>query len=178
MTHKTYDPTTVNIKIRDQLISHVTTTKFLGVTIDNKLNYNSHIASLSKQMSRIKGISYRISYWLPPTILKNIYYALFYSRLLYAMPVFFLGGGGCGATNINKVRNINRSAINLFNSNLPNYASLALRYDSVYQLISLTIFHKFKTGTAQENHFKDVIRSLTSQQSVNTRFATGNNTKV
>ena len=89
MTHKTYDPATLNIKIRDQLINHVTTTKFLGVTIDNKLNYNSHIASPSKQLSRIKGISlsYRISYWVPPTILKNIYYALFYPRLVYAMPV-------------------------------------------------------------------------------------------
>ena len=83
--------------------------------------------------------------------------------------------GGLWATNINKVRNINRSAINLFNSNLPNNASLALPYDSVYQLISLPFFHKFKTGTAQENHFRDVIRSLTPQQSVNTRFATGNN---
>ena len=83
--------------------------------------------------------------------------------------------GGCGATNINKVRNINRSAINVFNSNLPNNAFLALPYDSVYQLISLTIFHKFKTRTAQENHFRDVIHSLTPQQSANTRFDTGNN---
>ena len=171
MTHKTYDPTTLNIKIRNQLINHVTTTKFLGVTIDNKLNYNTHVSSLSKQLSRIRGISYRISYLVPPTILKNIYYALFYSRLVYAMPVW----GGCGATNINKIRNINRSAINLFNCNLPNNASLALPYDSVYKLISLTIFHKFKTGTAQENHFRDVIHSLTPQQSVNTRLATGYN---
>ena len=100
MTHKTYDPTTLNIKIRNQLINHVTTTKFLGVTIDNKLNYNSHITSLSKQLSKIRGISYRISYWVPPTILKNIYYALFYSRLVYAMPVW----GGCGAINVNKIR--------------------------------------------------------------------------
>ena len=59
MTHKTYDPdpTTLNIKIRDQLINHVTTTKFLGVTIVNKLNYNSHITSLSKRLSKINPLT-------------------------------------------------------------------------------------------------------------------------
>ena len=93
MTHKTYDPTTLNIKIRDQLINHVTTTKFLGVTIDNKLNYNSHITSFSKQLSIIKGISYRLSYWLPPTILKKIYIMLYFTDVLYMQCRFGAGGG-------------------------------------------------------------------------------------
>ena len=99
LTHNTYDINNCIIKIRDKSINYVTETKFLGVILDNKLNYNSHVTKLTKQLSRVKGILFKLANTVPPFILRNLYYSLFYSRMTYAISVW----GGGNKININKV---------------------------------------------------------------------------
>ena len=48
--------------------------KFLGVIIDNKLKFDSHIDLVSKKISKSLGIIFRLRECLPQNKLKSLYY--------------------------------------------------------------------------------------------------------
>ena len=64
------------ITINDNQVSQVTTAKSLGVTIDNKLDWSSHIDKLTKKVASGIGAIKRISHLVPQAILHLIYQAL------------------------------------------------------------------------------------------------------
>ena len=77
----------------------MTSFKFLGVTIDGNFSYNEHVSLLYKQLSRTKGILYRLSSYVPPIVIRKIYYALFYSWMIYGVSVW----GGGNLSNVCKI---------------------------------------------------------------------------
>ena len=64
------------ITINDNQVSQVTTAKSLGVTIDNKLDWSSHIDKLTKKVASGIGAIKRIRHLLPQATLHLIYQAL------------------------------------------------------------------------------------------------------
>ena len=139
-THNNYDINDSIIRIRDRLIKHVTSFKFWGLTINDNFSYNEHVFLLYKQLSRTKGILYRLSSYVPPIVIRKIYYALFYSRMIYGVSVW----GGGNLSNVCKIDRINRSAINTFICNLQPNITPPLKFEYVYKLNCLTQFHKYK----------------------------------
>ena len=65
-----------------------TETKFLGVTIDNELTWQSHIANLHKKLKSAAGMLARIRHDIPPENFKTLYFALFESHLSYCITVY------------------------------------------------------------------------------------------
>ena len=167
LTHSKYDSDNIGIKIRDNAITRVTSTKFLGIYIYDRLNYNVQTAYLTKQLSKTKGIIFELSTFVPNEILRNSYYALYYSKLVYAMAFW----GGSGSTNINKISRSNNSTIDLFKIALPNNMRPSLQYNDVYKMISLSIFHKYKTKFDMHDNFYRKITNLIPQHNKHTRFA-------
>jgi len=49
----------MNISINNHIISKVDNLKYLGVLLDNKLTWNSHIAQVKKQISQVCGALYK-----------------------------------------------------------------------------------------------------------------------
>ena len=92
LTHGKHDERDINIKIRDTRLRQVKCTKFLGLMIDNRLSYCDHLTKLQKQLSRVKGVLLKLSHILPVYIIKQLYYALFHSRVAYEVAVW--GGSG------------------------------------------------------------------------------------
>ena len=110
MVHTHFDPDDCIIKIRDTPIQYVTTVKFLGLTLDNRLSYNDHITGLHKSLSRVRGILLKLSFIMPAIAIRHIYFALFYSRMSYCISVW----SGSYITNISKIARVNKRAINVF----------------------------------------------------------------
>ena len=134
-THAQVDRNTISLGNRN--ISQVRSTKFLGIQIDDKLNYKDHISILSKKLSCTIGTMRRISPLVPPSILKTIYFSLFYSRLIYGITIW---GGGCGETNINRIRKLQDRASSLIVNYAPN--KFMLHFDAVYKYFSVCKFQK------------------------------------
>ena len=175
LTHNNYNMNDCAITIRDHPLSIVTSTKFLGIHIDNRLSYNVHLASLCKQLSRVRGILYRVSHFLPPHIIKNLYYALFYSRLVYGCAVW----GGGGITMINRLNSLNKSAINIFSSNLPPDKPRPQSFSNVHKLVILCTFFKYLNSSASLNsYFHSIINSLVPVHVHGTRFSLHNNISI
>ena len=76
------------LKIKTTKIKQVNEAQFLGVTIDENLNWNSHIKKLSKKLSCSAGILNLIKDNIPEELHKNLYYTLFESHLSYGITVW------------------------------------------------------------------------------------------
>ena len=102
------------ITIHDSQVSQVTTAKSLGVTIDNKLDWSSHIDKLTKKVTSGIGAMERIRHLVPQATLHLIYQALIQPHFDYCNIVW----GNCGITLQNKIQKLhNRAARVLTHSN-------------------------------------------------------------
>ena len=99
----------VTIKIHKKAISEKKAIKYLGVLIDSTLSWKEHVSYLSKKLSRAVGILYKLRPFVNTKIMKNIYYALFYSHITYAIEVW----GSTGITNLNKIITLQKRVIRL-----------------------------------------------------------------
>ena len=105
-THSRVDRNSISIRLGNKMIKQVRSVKFLGIYLDDRLNFNEHVSYLSKTV----GIMYKMSCFLPPHILKMLYFSLFYSQLIYCINVW----GGCGITNSNKNGEYSKASFILF----------------------------------------------------------------
>ena len=70
----------MKIKLNGKRLYPTDSVKYLGVKIDNKLNWKSHVAKLNQANAML----YKVRDFINANILKSIYYALFKSHINYA----------------------------------------------------------------------------------------------
>ena len=73
----------IQILINDQRIDQVKETVFLGVIIDENLNWKSEISHATNKISKSIGIIHKSSFYLPTKTLRTLYYSLVYPFLFY-----------------------------------------------------------------------------------------------
>ena len=69
------------LKVKDSV-------KYLGVTIDSRLNFDDHINLLRGKISRSIGVLSKIRHVLPVEALQNLYYSLIHPHLLYGIIIW------------------------------------------------------------------------------------------
>ena len=96
------------ITINDNQVSQVTTAKSLRVTLDNKLDWSSHIDKLTKKVaSGIEALKRITGHLFPQATLHLIYQALIQPHFDYCDIVW----ENCGITLQNKIQKLqNRAA--------------------------------------------------------------------
>ncbi len=82
---------------------------FLGLNLDNKLTWNSHIKKISGKISYALFILNRIKNILPHSALKTLYYSLIHSNLNYGI----LAWGS--SPSINKLFKLQKKALRIIN---------------------------------------------------------------
>ena len=71
----------LDIKIRETILTKVSTVKFLGVTLDENLTFNDHVTKVTTNISKSVGIMRRLHCQLPVNVMIKLYYSLAYSYL-------------------------------------------------------------------------------------------------
>ena len=85
------------LKIMGVPIKHVTSTRFLGVIIDDKLSWQPHIDYLTQKLNCQAGVLNRIKDSVPQKFHRDLYYTLFESHLSYCISVW----GGVAPMKLN-----------------------------------------------------------------------------
>ena len=78
----------LSIVMDDNQIIRVNYVKFLGIHIDEKLNFKHHVSYLIKKLNSIRGMLYSRREFLPNSCRRNLYYALVYPHLQYGIEVY------------------------------------------------------------------------------------------
>jgi len=82
------DTENLKLSLNNVPILRVSNIKFLGVVIDERLEWKNHILDLCNSLKCYVGIFYRISQKVPVHILKSLYFALVHSKVSYAIQVY------------------------------------------------------------------------------------------
>jgi len=71
------------IKLDGKILIPTNNVKYLGILVDNKLNWSYQISSLSKRLSRAIGILSKLRYNMSKNALRMVYHSIFNSLLLW-----------------------------------------------------------------------------------------------
>lgn len=110
------------VHMDDQTISQVTSTKFLGIHIDHKLQWSHHINHLKSKISGGLYALNRLKNIVSPSILKQIYFTLVHSHLTYGCLLW----GGAHSKHLKSLISSQKKALRIINQAKYNEASSPL----------------------------------------------------
>ena len=101
------------LHIGDEAISIITSTKYLGVQVDQFLNWDEHLVTITKKVSRGLGMLRYAKRYLPLVTVQAMYKSLVEPHFRYCCPVW----GAAGITALRKLQKLqNRAARIVTNS--------------------------------------------------------------
>ena len=86
--NRTVNSHTFSLTINNTLLKRTPSARFLGVLVDEKLTWNSHIIAIRRKMSRYIGILYKLKSILPLAARLLIYHSLIQSHVNYCSLVW------------------------------------------------------------------------------------------
>ena len=129
------------LTIQGENINQVHETKFLGVMVDDKLSWASHINYISKKVSKGIGILYKARKYLPKSCLVTLYYSFIYPYLNYCLEVW----GKATENIISKIKILQKRALRII-SNKPWRAPTEPLFDE-HKILPLHKIYIYKIGT-------------------------------
>ena len=104
-------PDSISLSIDNNTITEVSDTKFLGVLVDNQLNWNAHIKHITSKISKSVAILRILRDIFPKHILKTLYQTLTYPYLNYCNLVW----GTAHNTNLLPLIRMQKKCIRIVN---------------------------------------------------------------
>jgi len=74
-----------SVSINHHPISKQSSLKYLGIILDDKLNWKPQFEKLVTQLSKSCGILFKLKHYTNISVFKSIYFALFHSYLTYSI---------------------------------------------------------------------------------------------
>ena len=160
----------------NETVEQVQEFKYLGLIIDNKLNWSSHIKLLATKLSRTLGLLYKVRHFLDKKSLLLILNSMFLSHLQYGIICW----GRCNqtamktiSTLLNKVlRCINFS--NFHDSSTPLYIKYnLLKVEDIFKLEVIKFMYKWSKGNLPPT-FNNYFNTIDNMHKHNTRYSKNN----
>ena len=123
--------TNVTLLIDKKAIEEKDHVKYLGVLIDSKLTFKTHITELTIKISRTIGLMSKIRHYTSNKALRIIYNSLIYPFLLYGIPIW----GNANKTLINPIFILQKRAVRIIlnkNNYIQTYYRLPGYPDSIW----------------------------------------------
>ena len=168
---------TPNLKIFDHKsgtqisLESKTFVKYLGILLDNNLSWKAHIDYISLKISKTIGILSRLKYYLPLTILLNVYRTLIYPYLTYGLVVW----GQAAQKYLNKTLILQKRVLRIMNFSMNNEHAVPLFITSnvlpikmlYYKSVSI-LMHEINNNITPPN-ITNLFNRISSIHSYNTR---------
>ena len=81
-------PVNAQISLRNENIKQTNSIKFLGIIVDNKLNWHEHIIYIKNKVSRAIGIIYKARKYANKQTVKQMYYTFVFPYLIYCCEIW------------------------------------------------------------------------------------------
>jgi hypothetical protein len=127
-------------------IEKVDACRYMGVVIDDKLKWTSHIDQLYSKLIKFTSIFYKLRSALPEQVLKQIYFAFIHSRILYGIELY---ANTCN-TYLDKLIKLNNKILRILQNRPPSVSvkDLYNKYNTLpipelHEQQLLILVHKF-----------------------------------
>ena len=101
-----------DISVANNTINETSVTKFLGIHLDNNLNFVNHITEISMKIAKLIGLLYKLNRFLPEIILKTLYTSHIHPYLSYGIEAWH----GTYQNNTSKIFVLQKKAIRAINN--------------------------------------------------------------
>lgn len=118
----------IHIQINNISVEKANKIKYLGLVLDDQLNWGAHIDHIKDKIISLIGALYRCRHFLSINAKYKIYNAYFLSIIRYLIPVW----GTCNQTNFNKIKILQNKVLKIL-FNLDYYTHT----DTIYQMLKL-----------------------------------------
>jgi len=130
-------------------ISYANYVKYLGVFIDEDLNWNNHIDYVCNNVKKYLGIFYKIRYKMPNYCLKNLYYAAVYPHIQYGIELY----GNTYPTYLHDLEILNNKVLRILQFKPMEY-SVSKLYEH-YNTLQIEDLHSYKLLNLIHRYFND-----------------------
>ena len=169
----------LNFRVSGEKIKPSSTVKYLGVILQEHLEWQKHINTLAVKLNRAAGLLSKIQHYVPKFLLRTIYYSVFNSHLIYTCQIW-----GQKESAIKKLSEIQDKAIRIINFKDKHYPANELYLDnkilkiSDYIKLSNCLFIKDILSNNELPIFKDFFKKTTQSHSHLTRHAARNSVNL
>jgi hypothetical protein len=145
---------TVDIFIEGINITNVQIVFFLGIQIDNKLNWKKHIDYTANKVAKGIGILYKCRLYVKKKSLIDLYYAMIYPYLTYCLHVW----GSTYKSNLAKLVILQKKAIRFISSVHPKEHTKQLFIN--LKIIEFRNLHTLQIGIFMYKYTKKELPSI------------------
>ena len=157
-----------SLSINSIPLTSTSNAKFLGIHIDDKLNFKLHVNNVITKISRVRGMLWRCGSLVSLAVKKMVYQSLVFSHLSYGVIVWGKSSVGnelkIKATQNRIIRQIYGSAGSEIYSNYK-----ILSFENLYEyFILIKLFMEFNKGDV--SYFSSKVLALQTNHRYSTRF--------
>ena len=113
--------------------------KYIGLTLDENLNWDSHLKELRNSLTKYFSVFYHIRNFLNKRLVRTIYYSCIYSRIASSIEIY----GACGATKLDKIQTLQNKLMKLLTKRDIQYSTNDLHTE--LNILKVTDIHRYKT---------------------------------
>jgi len=159
------------MSINHHPLSKQSSLKYLGVILDDKLNWKPQIEKLVTQLSKSCGMLYKLKHYTNTSLLKSVYFALFHSYLTYSI----INWGRPNKTTLLPLIRLQNKAVRTLEYNKTKTTVLYSKYKileipDLFQLSVAKFMYSFDNGRLP-NHFDNYFAEIASVHKYQTRLA-------
>ena len=159
------------MSINHDPISKQSSLKYLGVILDEKLDWKPQIEKLVTQLAKSCGMLFKLKHYTNTSVLKSVYFALFHSYLTYSI----LNGGRANKTTLLPLIRLQNKSVRTLEYNKTKTTVLyskhkILEIPDLFQLSVAKFMYSFYDG-GLPNHFDNYFAEIASVHKYQTRLA-------
>ena len=148
---KTISDEKFKLLLSNVLIERVHVTKFLGVHLDEDLNWKYHISQISLKVSRSLGILNKVRYIFSKSILRTLYFTIIQPYFIYCN----IAWGGATQTALNKLFYLQKRAVRIV-----SHSKFRAPTNSIFKdlnILKLTDIHKMQMSLFVYKHLNALL---------------------
>ena len=137
--------------------------KYLGITIDARLNFDEQINSISNKIARSVGVLSKLKHVLPFTALRNLYYSMIHPHLLYGISIW----GNTSDRSLQQLITLQNKAVKIISGG--QWRDHVTPYYEQSKILKLKDLYTYEVAKMMHKHSRKQLPS-----SFNSYFATVN----
>jgi hypothetical protein len=147
----------MNIPLNGQAIKKVDASKYLGIHLDDNLNWNTHINSITSKLNSLTAAFYNLAQFIDNESVSRIYYAYVFPHIKYGIEIY----GNCNSTALKKIQVMQNKILKILSRKPWRYSTNQLHYE--LKILKCSDIHKLFTGVfvckQQHDELPDIFSS-------------------